>query len=88
MTIHLPTPLVSPSAKALSHLMVQSVCAILDELSAQGLLVWFDEEEKQWHWHWRDTGKIASGGFWALGEAVADALISRFPEAFAGCFEP
>jgi hypothetical protein len=54
---------------------------MLDELSAQGLEVWRDERQA-WHWRWRATDLRSPRGFWALGEAIVDAVATRYPAAF------
>jgi len=54
---------------------------MLDELSAQGLTVWQDEYAS-WHWCWNGTDVRAERGFWALGEAIVDAVVVRYPAAF------
>ncbi len=55
---------------------------ILDELSAQGMVLWLDENNR-WQWHWQGTDLKSASGFWAIGEAVVDAVIGRFPETFS-----
>jgi hypothetical protein len=62
---------------------------IWDELSAQGLVLWMDDEER-WRWHRQGTDLKSTQGFWAIGETVVDALMSlndaspgRFPETFS-----
>jgi hypothetical protein len=52
----------------------------LDELSAQGLVLWLDNDDR---WRWQDTDLKSTQGFWAIGEAVVDAVIGRFPETFS-----
>ena len=34
------------------------------------------------HWAWAATELRAQRGFWALGEAVVDAVATRFPATF------
>lgn len=55
---------------------------ILDELSSQGLDLWRDEQQI-WHWRWSGTDLHAEHGFWALGEAIVDAVVTRYPMVFA-----
>ena len=55
---------------------------ILDELSALGLIFWLDQENR-WQWRWQGTELKSSRGFWAIGEALVDAVIGRFPETFS-----
>lgn len=55
---------------------------ILDELSSQGLEIWLDEGHT-WRWRWVPAGLTAERGFWALGEALVDAVVARYPAAFA-----
>jgi hypothetical protein len=54
---------------------------MLDELSSQGLAVWRDDQHR-WQWHWMATDLRSERGFWALGEAVVDAVNSRYPAVF------
>jgi hypothetical protein len=54
---------------------------MLDELSAQGLQVWQDERQS-WRWRWDGAAFQAERGFWALGEAVVDAVVTRCPAIF------
>jgi len=54
---------------------------MLDELSAQGLIIWQDEGLR-WHWTWATTSIQAERGFWAIGEAIVDAVVTRYPAAF------
>jgi len=53
---------------------------ILDTLSSEGLEVWQDER-KTWRGQWRATALRSERGFWALGEALVDAVIARYPTA-------
>ena len=55
---------------------------ILDELCAQGLMLWLDDNGR-WQWRWQGTELKSAQGFWAIGEAVVDAAIGRFPETFS-----
>jgi hypothetical protein len=75
-------PLCSPNAALVGYTFVRHVGFILDELSNQGLDVWRDEQQK-WRWRWSGTDLCAERGFWALGEAVVDAMVTRYPVAFA-----
>jgi len=70
---HLDQPL---GAQFLRHLGL-----MLDELSAQGLTVWQDEHWA-WRWAWVATGLHAERGYWSLGEAIVDAVVTRYPAAF------
>jgi hypothetical protein len=70
-----------PDAAAISYTMLRHLGLMLDELSAQGLKVWQDERQA-WRWAWAATGVQAERGFWALGEAIVDAVVSRYPMAF------
>lgn len=54
---------------------------MLDELSAQGLQVWQDECQA-WRWAWTATEVRSERGFWAIGEAIVDAVVTRYPAAF------
>jgi hypothetical protein len=73
--------LCSPNASAISYTFLRHLGLMLDELSAQGLEVWQDEHQG-WRWAWRATGLRAERSFWALGEAIVDAVIARHPAAF------
>ena len=70
-----------PDAIAISYTLLRHLGLMLDELSAQGLTVWQDER-RAWHWRWTATGLQAERGFWALGEATMDAVVTRYPAAF------
>lgn len=81
MGIEASTPLCPPDATAISYTLIRNIGLILDELSSQGLEIWQDEH-RRWHWRWMTSGQQAERGFWALGEAVVDAVVTRFPAAF------
>jgi hypothetical protein len=68
---------------AVGYAFVRHIGFILDELSAQGLELWQDERLR-WRWRWRGTDVRAERGFWALGEAIVDAVVARYPAAFDG----
>ncbi len=70
-----------PDASAISYMLVRHLGLMLDELSAQGLTVWQDEQQA-WRWAWAATELRAARGFWALGEAIVDAVVTRYPAAF------
>lgn len=70
------------NAALVGYTFVRHVGFILDELSAQGLTVWQDDRHV-WRWHWRATDLRSERGFWALGEAIVDAVITRYPSVFA-----
>lgn len=72
-----------PDAAAISYTLLRHLGLMLDELSAQGLMVWQDEQ-RAWHWGWTATELRAERGFWALGEAIVDAVVARYPAAFDG----
>jgi hypothetical protein len=65
----------------LCYSFLRHVGLILDELSAQGLEVWLDPQSG-WRWQWREGALEADKGFWALGEAVVDAVVARYPQHF------
>jgi len=73
-------PLCSPNAAAISYTFVRHLGLMLDELSCQGLQLWI--QDQRWHWRWLGTSLEAERGFWALGEAIVDAVVARFPDAF------
>ncbi len=77
------TPLCSPDATAISYTLLRHLGFMLDELSAQGLTLWQDERHK-WHWAWTATELQAERGFWAIGEAIVDAVVARYPTVFDG----
>jgi len=64
------------------YTVVRHIGLILDEWSSQGLDVWRDERQ-HWRWRWLDTELHAERGFWALGEALIDAVVARYPSVFA-----
>jgi hypothetical protein len=66
---------------AVGYTFVRHIGFILDELSAQGLELWQDERLR-WRWRWSGTDIRAERGFWALGEAVVDAVVARYPAVF------
>jgi hypothetical protein len=75
------TPLCPPNAAAISYALIRHIGLVLDELSSQGLQVWQDER-RRWCWCWRGTQVQAERGFWALGEAIVDAVVTRYSTAF------
>jgi hypothetical protein len=83
MDRHRPVPFCPPSATVISYTLLRHLGLMLDELSAQGLHVWQDEQQA-WRWSWRATEFRAERGFWALGEAIVDAVVTRYPAAFDG----
>jgi hypothetical protein len=72
-----------PDATAISYTLLRHLGLMLDELSAQGLTLWQDER-RLWRWAWATTTLQAERSFWALGEAIVDAVVSRYPAAFDG----
>ena len=76
-------PLCSPNATAIGYTLLRQLGLMLDELSAQGLAVWQDDRHA-WRWHWLATDLQSERGFWALGEAIVDAVVARYPTAFDG----
>jgi hypothetical protein len=79
--IETSAPLCPPNAALISYTLIRHIGLILDELSSQGLELWQDERQR-WRWRWRDAEIQAERGFWALGEAVVDAVVARYPAAF------
>ncbi|MCG8348767.1 MAG: hypothetical protein MI924_13435 [Chloroflexales bacterium] len=71
-----------PDATVISYTLLRHLGLVLDELSAQGLNVWQDEH-RAWRWAWAGTGVHSERGFWALGEAIVDAVVTRYPLVFA-----
>jgi hypothetical protein len=74
-------PVCPPDAAAISYTLLRHVGLMLDELSAQGLKLWQDERQA-WRWAWVATELQSTRGFWALGEALVDAVVARYPQAF------
>ena len=74
-------PRCPPDPAAISYTLLRHLGLMLDELSAQGLEVWRDEHAT-WQWRWTATELRSQRGFWALGEAIVDAVVTRFPAAF------
>ena len=70
------------TAALVGYMVIRHVGFILDEFSEQGLELWRDQHGS-WHWRWRATTLQSTRGFWALGEAVVDAVVMRFPAVFA-----
>jgi hypothetical protein len=68
-------------ATVISYTLLRHLGLMLDELSAQGLMLWQDDLLR-WRWGWMKTGQQSERGFWALGEAIVDAVVTRFPASF------
>ena len=81
MEIGTAQPLCSPNATVIGYTLIRHVGLMLDELSSQGLELWQDER-RRWHWRWLGAEVQAQRGFWALGEAIVDAVVIRYPAAF------
>ncbi len=75
------TPLCPPDATAIGYTLIRHIGFVLDELSSQGLELWQDKR-RRWRWRWLGTQVQAERGFWALGEAVVDAVVARYPTVF------
>ncbi|KAA3663400.1 MAG: hypothetical protein DWQ04_10730 [Chloroflexi bacterium] len=69
-------------ANAAAYAFLRHTGFILDELSAQGLVLWTDDNDR-WQWYWKGTDLKSTQGFWAMGGALVDGVISRFPETFS-----
>lgn len=82
MDEHRPRLLCPPNAALVGYTFVRHIGLILDELSCQGLHLWQDEHYR-WCWRWIGTTLQSERGFWALGEALIDAVAMRYPNAFA-----
>jgi hypothetical protein len=65
-------PICSPDAAATVYTFLRHTGFILDELSAQGLVLWLDGNNR-WQWYWQGTDLKSDYGFWAMGEALVDA---------------
>jgi hypothetical protein len=74
-------PLCSANAALVGYTFVRHIGFILDELSSQGLDLWRDECQR-WYWRWQGTAFQSERGFWALGEALVDAVAARYPTVF------
>ena len=72
-------PIVPPNGAAAAYTFLRHIGFILDELSAQGLVLWLDDNGR-WQWRWRGTDLKSTRGFWAMGEAVVDGVNGRFPQ--------
>lgn len=81
MEVGIPRPLCPANAPAIGYTLIRHVGLVLDELSSQGLELWQDERCR-WHWRWLGVELQAERGFWALGEAIVDAVVTRYPTAF------
>ena len=79
-------PLCEANSAVTAYTFLRHTGFILDELSAQGMVLWLDENNR-WYWRWEGTDLKSSSGFWAIGEAVVDAVIGRFPENFSSPYE-
>lgn len=75
------TALCAPNAALVGYTFVRHLGFILDELSSQGLELWLDEQ-RSWRWRWTGTPLQAERGFWAIGEALVDAVVTRYPAVF------
>jgi hypothetical protein len=76
-------PLEPADATAISYTLLRHLGFVLDELSAQGLTVWQDTGQC-WRWAWAATAFQSERGFWSIGEAIVDAVVTRYPAAFDG----
>lgn len=61
--------------------LMRHLCDALNELSAQGLEL-RSEDGERWRWHWRDCGMRSARSFRSMGQALVDALATRYPEYF------
>jgi hypothetical protein len=75
------TAVCPPNGALVGYTLIRHLGLMLDELSSQGLELWLDER-CSWHWRWRGTTLRADRGFWALGEAIVDAVVARYPATF------
>ena len=75
-------PICPPSAEVAAYTFLRHIGFILDELSAQGLVLWLDDNDR-WQWRWQGTDLKSTQSVWAIGEALVDAVIGRFPETFS-----
>lgn len=75
-------PINRPNGAATAYAFLRHTGYILDELTAQGLVLGLDDDDR-WQWRWQGTELKSTQGFWAIGEAVVDAVIGRFPKTFS-----
>jgi hypothetical protein len=68
-------------ATTISYTLLRHLGFMLDELSAQGLMLWQDDLLR-WCWGWMNTGLQGEQGFWSIGEAIVDAVVTRYPAVF------
>ena len=78
---NLHTPLEPADATAINYTLLRHLGFMLDELSAQGLTLWQDERQR-WRWAWATTTFQSKQSFWGMGEAIVDAVVTRYPAAF------
>lgn len=76
-----PVGVCPSSAAAISYTFLRHFGLMLDELSSQGLEVWCDERQV-WRCRWTAIDLKSERGFWALGEAIVDAVVMRYLVAF------
>ena len=67
----------------ISYALIRHLGFMLDELSAEGLKIWQDEPQS-WRWAWAGANLEAERGFWAIGEAIVDAVVARFTQVLEG----
>ena len=70
------------SGPATAYTFLRHTGFILDELCAQGLLFWVGGNGR-WHWRRQGTELKSTHSFWAMGEALVDAVMARYPQTFA-----
>jgi len=75
-------PIATANAAETAYSFLRHFGFILDELCAQGLVLWLDDDNR-WHWRRQGTDLKSTQGFWAMGEALVDAVICRFPQIFS-----
>lgn len=82
---HTPEPTSDPArnreAAQVGYALIRQLGFALDELSSQGLELRYDERG-HWRWRWPAHGLVGERGFWALGEAIVDAVVTRYPALF------
>lgn len=71
----------TPNQNTLNYSLLRHIGLILDELSSQGLEIWQDEQ-RRWCWRWFGTEIQSERSFLGIGEAIVDAVITRYPIAF------
>jgi len=65
----------------LGNSMLRNLGNVLDDFARQGLIIWSDDQDL-WHWRWRGTKLRSQDRLVGMGEAIVDAVATRFPTYF------